>query len=283
MSEASEAIARLFTDGTHAIENRVGSNGFAGRVHNTLKTATTGDEIGAKFFDGLGSGKANRWEIGAPDESNMEAAGIDDFGTFSDVLRGKVPMAELRPQRVEMFDRAALPLSDAEQEAMRHAHTRISSLLDEAQGNPLSRYQLRIAMRNINATRSINPPAEGMRSLLNCAETSLAVDDVLRGRPAVAGPLPGAPTGLSRAIYQMRAIEPHPLQSGLDSVENLIGSNARSRGIVIAYGGSGKNHIFNIANADGRPTYLDGEFGLVLEKRPRYVAWFKKFDFYRTA
>ena len=61
-----------------------------------------------------------------------EAAGIDDFGTFSDVRRGKVPLAELRPQRVEMFDRAAEPLSDAEQAAMRRAHANIGRILGAA-------------------------------------------------------------------------------------------------------------------------------------------------------
>ncbi|WP_280414523.1 toxin glutamine deamidase domain-containing protein [Nocardia carnea] len=211
-----------------------------------------------------------------------EAAGLDDFGTFSDVQRGEVPLAELRPQRVEMFDRAGEELSEAEQAAMRRAYENINRLLREAGGDPLSRYDLRLAIKNVNATVGANP-ADSMRSMRNCPEAALAVDDILRGKPAVAGPLPGAPTSLARGIYRIRAID-HPLrQDRLDDAENAIRDNPGSRGIVIAHGGAGKDHIFNIADVNGRVTYIDGVFGTTLETRPRYTRWFPEFDFYRTA
>ncbi len=267
-----------------------------GHLHATLGDMADGVGAARRRFDGAEERGMRLFGTSAPDLGrpppartagmpagrNGEAAGLDDFGTFSDERRGRVPLAELRPQRVEMFDRAAVPLLDAEPAAMRQAHANISRLLDEAGGNPLSRYQVRVAMRNINATRSVNP-ANSMRSMRNCPEASLAVDDVLRGRPAVAGPLPGAPTPLARGVYQTRAIESFPRQSGLDGVEESIRDNAGSRGILIAHSGAGTNHIFNIADIDGRMTYLDGQFGTVLETRPDYVRRFAEFDFYRTA
>jgi hypothetical protein len=213
---------------------------------------------------------------------NNEAAGIDDFGEFSDVRRGKVPLAEVRPQRVEMFDIASEPLSDAEQAAMRQAYGNISRVLEKAGGRPLSSYDLRVVMRQVNATRSVN--AEGLRSMRNCPEASLAVDDILRGRPAVAGPLQGASTPLARGVYKKRAIETYTAQSNLDGVEDLIRNNPGSRGIIIARDGPARNHIFNVANVNGRLTYLDGQYGSVLEDtRPVYVDNFNDFEFYRTA
>jgi Papain fold toxin 1, glutamine deamidase len=220
--------------------------------------------------------------VARPNRLDNEAAGIDDFGKFSDVRRGKVPLAELRPQRVEMFDRAAAPLTEAEQAAMREAHAKVSRVLEEAGDRPLSALDLRVAVRQVNATRSVN--LDTLRSMRNCPEAALAVDDILRGRPAVAGPLQGSMTPLARGVYRTRAIETYGGLSGLDGVEDLIRNNPRSRGIIIAHDGPGRNHIFNVANVNGRLTYLDGQYGSVLEEtRPVYVDNFKAFDFYRTA
>ncbi|MFI6906793.1 toxin glutamine deamidase domain-containing protein [Nonomuraea sp. NPDC050394] len=185
--------------------------------------------------------------------------------------RGPVPLANLRPRHTDQFERAVAPLSAAEQAAMRRAHQEIARIQREAAGRPLSYIRIREMLQHINPTGSRR----------NCPEMALAVDDVLARRVAVAGPLPGAPMGQARGVYQRRAIEGTTRSDSLDAAERTIAANPGSRGIVMASGTSGNAHIYNVANVNGRVLYLDGQYKLVSPTNPH--SQFTSFEFFRTA
>jgi hypothetical protein len=205
----------------------------------------------------------------------QQVAGVGD-----DLARGagraargsKVPLAGLRADGTHMFDRASAALTDAEQAAMRAGHKEVSGLLAAAGRRPLSRYETRVALRHVNPTGSTR----------NCSEVSLAVDDILAGRAAVAGPLKGAPIPVARGVYATRAIDTRTGLSSLDDVERLIAQNPGARGVIVAHGGEGAGHVFNVANVGGKTSFLDGQLGRMFDANP-HAGKFPKYDFYRTA
>ncbi|MFD9944498.1 toxin glutamine deamidase domain-containing protein [Nonomuraea sp. NPDC059023] len=185
--------------------------------------------------------------------------------------RGPVPLANLRPRQVDELERATAPLTAAQQAGMRQAHQEIARLQREAAGKPLSYIRIRQMLQHINPTNSRR----------NCPETALAVDDVLARRVAVAGPLPGSPMPQARGIYQRRAIEGTTRNDSLDAAESTIAANPGSRGIIMASRENGNAHIYNVANINGKVTYLDGQYKLMSPTNPH--TQFSSFEFFRTA
>lgn len=185
--------------------------------------------------------------------------------------RGPVPLANIRPRQIDQFERAVAPVSAADQTLMRAAHQEIARLQRAAGDGPLSRMKIREMLEHINPTRSLR----------NCPETALAVDDVLARRVAVAGPLRGSPMGEARGVLQRRAIEGSTRSDSLDPVARTIAANPGSRGIVMASGGNGNAHIYNVANVNGRVLYLDGQSRLVSPINTH--TQFSSFEFFRTA
>ncbi|MFB4276621.1 MULTISPECIES: toxin glutamine deamidase domain-containing protein [unclassified Nonomuraea] len=200
-------------------------------------------------------------------------AGVDDEAArYALRRRGQIPLVELRPQRVHLLEGGNTPLTAAQQTAMREGHQQIDRLLREAGGRPLGRYETRVAMRHVNPTGNKR----------NCAEVALAVDDILAGRAAVAGARArGVPIPQARGAYQGLASDRMTGLSSLDDVERLIAANPGARGIIVARGGEGAGHVYNVANVGGRMSYLDGQFMRMADTNP-HAARFSQYDFYRT-
>ncbi|MCG5220189.1 toxin glutamine deamidase domain-containing protein [Streptosporangium soli] len=200
-------------------------------------------------------------------------AGVDDQAArYAARRRGEIPLVGIRPQRVHLLEGGNTPMTAAQQTAMRAAHQEISRLLRDAGGRPLSRYETRVAMRHVNPTGSTR----------NCSEIAMAVDDILAGRAAVAGARArGVPIPVARGVYGRQAIEVRTGLSSLDEVEQLIANNPGARGLIVAHGGQGAGHVYNIGNVGGTMSYLDGQLRLMANANPH--GRFPRFDFYRTA
>ncbi|MGW3349870.1 toxin glutamine deamidase domain-containing protein [Nonomuraea rubra] len=221
--------------------------------------------MAAPWFKRAGARRGGRHQL---------VAGVDDAAEqYARSRRGRIPLVELRPQRVHRLEGGTSPLTDAQQLAMRNAHNEINRLLREAGGRPLSRYETRVAMRHVNPTGS----------KVNCSEIALAVDDILAGRAAVAGARPrGVPIPVVRGVAGRDAIDARTGLDSLDEVERLIAANPGARGIIIGHGGTGAGHVFNIANVGGRTSYLDGQLRQMADLNP-HAGNFPRWDFYRTA
>jgi hypothetical protein len=105
----------------------------------------------------------------------------------------------------------------------------------------------------------VNPGYPGPGRLTNCANCALATDATLAGRPACA--LPGGATSI-------RVLEAHfgrPFEY-VSSRQRMVAKLARAgpgaRGIVFASRGTRRpGHLFNVANLDGKVTFVDGQHG----------------------
>jgi hypothetical protein len=105
----------------------------------------------------------------------------------------------------------------------------------------------------------VNPGYPGPGRLTNCANCALATDATLAGRPACA--LPGGATSI-------RVLEAHfgrPFEY-VSSRQRMVAKLARAgpgaRGIVFASRGTRRpGHLFNVANQDGKVTFIDGQHG----------------------
>lgn len=201
-------------------------------------------------------------------------AGVDDDAArYALRRRGQIPLVDLRPQRVHLLEGGNTPMTAVQQAAMRDAHQEINRLLQAAGGRPLGRFETRVAMRHVNPTASNR----------NCTEIALAVDDILAGRAAVAGARArGVPIPVARGVYRQQASEVRTGLSSLDDVERLIAENPGSRGIIVAHGGQGAGHVYNVANVGGRTSYLDGQLARMADVNP-HAGRFPQYDFYRTA
>ncbi|MFC7588458.1 toxin glutamine deamidase domain-containing protein [Nonomuraea antimicrobica] len=219
----------------------------------------------APWFKRVGARRGGRHQL---------VAGVEDAAErYARSRRGQIPLVELRPQRVYRLEGGTSPLTGAQRTAMANAHNEINRLLREAGGRSLSRYEARVAMRHVNPTGS----------KVNCSEIALAVDDVLAGRAAVAGPRPrGVPIPIVRGVVGKQATEVRMGLSSLDEVERLIAENPGARGIIVGHGGQGAGHVFNVANVGGTTSYLDGQLRQMADVNP-HSGKFPQWDFYRTA
>ncbi|MFG6194429.1 toxin glutamine deamidase domain-containing protein [Nonomuraea sp. JJY05] len=197
----------------------------------------------------------------------------DDFGKVNVERRAKVPLAGLRPQRVEDYDKAAQPLSEEHKEAMRKAYGELRKFIDDL-GSREIRFGDLLAIIN-----KVNPTGHNR----NCPETSLAIDDILRGKPAVAGPLNAAPVPVIRTTMGRRAIEKHLRLSNLKKVEKILQNEGPgSRGVVIGYSGSGIGHVCNVLNVNGHIYYADGQHQRVYIDRHPMEGKYREYDFFQT-
>ncbi|WP_431914742.1 toxin glutamine deamidase domain-containing protein [Nonomuraea jabiensis] len=197
----------------------------------------------------------------------------DDFGKVNVERRAKVPLAGMRPQRVEDYDKAAQPLSEEQKEAMRKAYGELRKFIDDL-GSREIRFGDLLAIIN-----KVNPTGHNR----NCPETSLAIDDILRGKPAVAGPLNAAPVPVIRTTMGRRAIEKHLRLSNLKKVEKILQNEGPgSRGVVIGYSGSGIGHVCNVLNVNGNIYYADGQHQRVYMDRHPMEGKYREYDFFQT-
>ncbi|MGV9383815.1 toxin glutamine deamidase domain-containing protein [Nonomuraea sp. NPDC003707] len=197
----------------------------------------------------------------------------DDFGKVNVERRTKVPLAGLRPQRVEDYDKASQPLSEEHKEAMRKAYGELRKFIDDL-GSREIRFGDLLAIIN-----KVNPTGHNR----NCPETSLAIDDILRGKPAVAGPLNAAPVPVIRTTMGRRAIEKHLRLSNLKKVEKILQNEGPgSRGVVIGYSGSGIGHVCNVLNVNGHIYYADGQHQRVYMDRHPMEGKYREYDFFQT-
>lgn len=199
--------------------------------------------------------------------------GHDDFGPIDIDRRSQVPLANLRPQRTHVFDRSFAPLSDTDKAAMRRAHSAVTDILTKIGGRPIKVGDLLEFIQHVNPTGSRR----------NCAEASMAIDDILRGRPAVAGPLLGVPVPGARGAYKPRSIEARPRLESIAEVETLVRkAGPGSHGIIIANSGTGTSHVYNVININGGIYYIDGQLQRVFPGAHPANGKFKEYDFYRT-
>ncbi|MER6005626.1 toxin glutamine deamidase domain-containing protein [Nonomuraea angiospora] len=197
----------------------------------------------------------------------------DDFGKVNVERRTKVPLAGLRPQRVEDYDKASQPLSEEHKEAMRKAYGELRKFIDDL-GSREIRFGDLLAIIN-----KVNPTGHNR----NCPETSLAIDDILRGKPAVAGPLNAAPVPVIRTTMGRRAIEKHLRLSNLKKVAKILQNEGPgSRGVVIGYSGSGIGHVCNVLNVNGHIYYADGQHQRVYVDRHPMEGKYREYDFFQT-
>ncbi|MEV0993365.1 toxin glutamine deamidase domain-containing protein [Nonomuraea sp. NPDC050202] len=181
-------------------------------------------------------------------------------------------LSELRPRGLGL-----LPwhrqLTETEEELMQDAYRRISRILEEAGGRAL----------RLDEVRSLLPYINPLDRKDNCAEVALAVDDILSGRPAVAG-LIGNLSIRTAGVYSSRAIQQigSLTATTLHEVEELIRRNPGSRGLVSVSRAFGAGHAYNIVNIDGRLFYLDGQ-SRKLESANMHVIGCTEYTVYRTA
>ncbi|MEU6715128.1 toxin glutamine deamidase domain-containing protein [Nonomuraea sp. NPDC046802] len=97
----------------------------------------------------------------------------------------------------------------------------------------------------------------------NCPETTLAVDDILSGKAAVAGPCIGSRHADTERTMSARARERHmALRSfwEIDAAVRLAGPGAR--GIIIARSTGDAEvtgHVYNVVNIGGEVIYIDAQ------------------------
>ncbi|MFI9596297.1 toxin glutamine deamidase domain-containing protein [Nonomuraea sp. NPDC052265] len=166
----------------------------------------------------------------------------------------RLPLAELRPRNT---GRLYVPQSFTEEEKgwMRSGYIMVRTVLEQAGGRALRASEIERLLPYINPLKR-NP-----RGLINCAEVALAVDDILGGRPAVAG-LIGEHAGTWSRLYTGRAIRgPLRMTSSLEEAEDLIRQIPGSRGILVGHRTSASGHAWNIVNTDAGLLYIDGQSG----------------------
>lgn len=200
---------------------------------------------------------------------SVEVPENDAFGPIDAYRYREVPCVEQRPQRVYELHGTDEALTEGEAGAIRDAQEKVAEVLDDA-GDDLTADDIQEALQYINPT--------GGR--LNCVECAKAVDDVLAGRAAVAGPTKGQRPYFVESALSVRS---HEYVDNLTAaeVERLVDdAGSGTRGIVIGWTVDGASHAYNVANIDGETYWLDGQFDLMTEHNPHT---YKTFEFYRTS
>jgi hypothetical protein len=191
----------------------------------------------------------------------------------------RLPLAEWRPRGASLLPQTR-QLTEAEELLMRNAYRVISGISEQAAGRAFRLQEIRDMLKYINPTRSLTNCEE---SLTNCIEVALAVDDILGGRPAVAGPRGVVLQSIFAKVYSGRAVEHWPYNSrSISDLEEFIRRNMGSRGIIFGVAETGVGHAYNIANIGGRMAYIDGQSG-IMSSADIHPRRFLAFNFYRTA
>jgi hypothetical protein len=176
-------------------------------------------------------------------------------------------LADIRPRESSRL--AISQPSTHEETLMRTAYGRVAEILREAKGRPLTVDEVREAVRHTNPTKSMNPGAING----NCSECTMAVDDILAGRPAVAGKVDQLPQEDDIfSIFGNRAPgENIPLRmpgTYGDVESELLARGPGARGIFMGRTTpllGGTPHVGNVANIGGEVFYIDGQ-GQIVEK-----------------
>ncbi|MEO3798440.1 toxin glutamine deamidase domain-containing protein [Nonomuraea sp. B1E8] len=187
---------------------------------------------------------------------------------------GQVPLMHLRPMGTEHLHHYEALRPDHAQD-MRAGYEVVKHLLHRMGRRPSTMDDLRRILPHINPTNWQT----------NCPETSLAVDEVLSGRPAVAGPCVGAEHAQSERTFSARATERHMgLRSfwDIDALVRMAGPGAR--GIVVARPNGAPDatgHVYNVMNLNGEVIYIDAQLRHI---GPTHSANtdFTLFHFFRT-
>ncbi|MEO3891808.1 toxin glutamine deamidase domain-containing protein [Nonomuraea sp. B5E05] len=187
---------------------------------------------------------------------------------------GQAPLMHLRPMGTEHLHHYEALRPDHAQD-MRAGYEVVKHLLHRMGRQPSTMDDLRRILPHINPTNWQT----------NCPETSLAVDEILSGRPAVAGPCVGAEHAQSERTFSARATERHMgLRSfwDIDALVRMAGPGAR--GIVVARPNGAPDatgHVYNVMNLNGEVIYIDAQLRHI---GPTHSANtdFTLFHFFRT-
>jgi hypothetical protein len=173
---------------------------------------------------------------------------FDDFGRVDLERRARIPGNEYRPQRIEDLEGVGeTSLTQNQRNARAGAHDRIRSMMN---GMPNG------APRTVREVRDVLPHVNPTRGQTNCIENSMAVDDILRGRPAVAGPSPAQSTSARLEHRTVHSV----VKPNVDQAEReLLDAGPGSRAIITGQWPNGMAHALNMANLEGRVVYIDGE------------------------
>jgi hypothetical protein len=213
------------------------------------------------------------------------------FGRAMDYFESArtLKIEDIRPLDTAGLDRLAKPTAH-EEELMRAGYDEVRKILKDAHGRPLTADELRQALKHTN-------PADVGR-WNNCSECAMAVDDILRGRPAVAGNV-AEPPSLDAGLDMLRTRivgAPDDIiagKSGLASrsghygkIEAFLHANGPgTRGVILGQTtptGGGAVHIGNAANIDSKAYYVDGQVGLVEDFVPTANKYFEYLIFLQT-
>jgi hypothetical protein len=210
----------------------------------------------------------------APEGSPLAAAEVvegpieDEFGPIDRERHDQVPCVVQRSLRVYELDSSDVALSEKDAAAIKEAEQVFAEALDEADGM-LSAEELHDLLVYVNPTRAS----------YNCVECAMAVDDLLRGRPAAAGPTRDQSQHYLDAAMEARQLE-YVEQLDSDDIERLLlEAGPGARGIVIGWKNANKAHAYNAVNLDGDVYWLDGQKNVMAEQNPHS---YKTFDIYRT-
>jgi papain fold toxin 1 (glutamine deamidase) of polymorphic toxin system len=200
----------------------------------------------------------------------------DDFGPVDVERLSSVPLAEDRPLRVYELLGSDKPVAASDGHAIGDAHAGVEGILQGPEGRELSLNEVREALPYLNPTGGTS----------NCLECSMAVDDILRGRAAVAGPTSFQPVENCDRALAARTVESVKDTTPQEIEKKLTDAGPGARGIVIGDrvvdGQIRGGHVYNVANIDSEVYYIDGQNGLVSDTHP-YDRQFNSFEFWRTA
>lgn len=179
-----------------------------------------------------------------------------------------VPRARERPRWVDELRGSDESLLESTSDAVGKAHASLVEVLGEA-GDELTADDMREALQYVNPTRSNT----------NCVECAMAVDDILDGGSAVAGPTPSQPPYELRAALSVRSLE--YLQDVTSAeVEGLLeDAGSGASGIAVGWRNQVPVHAYNAANIGGEVYWIDGQQDLMTEHDPH---GFGSLEFYVT-
>jgi hypothetical protein len=199
-----------------------------------------------------------------------------NLGIFS-VLRGlfrrsgsaarPVSLADIRPREASQLP-IAHPSADEEQ-LMRAAYDEVAKILRKAKGRPLTVDEVREAVRHTNPTNKKSLNISEVHG--NCSECTMAVDDILAGRPAVAGKIDQLPQedDIFRIFGRPGENIPLRIPGTYGEVEReLLDLGPGARGVFMGRTtplAGDTPHVGNVANIGGEVYYIDGQ-GQVVEK-----------------
>jgi len=184
----------------------------------------------------------------------------DDFGPVDVERLSSVPLAEDRPLRVYELLGSDEPVAASDGHAIGDAHAGVEGILQGPEGRELSLNEVREALPYLNPTGGTS----------NCLECSMAVDDILRGRAAVAGPTSFQPVENCDRALAARTVESVKDTTPQEIEKKLTDAGPGARGIVIGDrvvdGQIRGGHVYNVANIDSEVYYIDGQNGLAVQQ-----------------